>query len=138
MDFHITENSTRQTKGHSPKSFPIIYCTYTCSHFGNLPTLNNGLRIMDTEVMPQWTKLTYIFLQKQSRLTGVIELINILFLKTIAISRPFCTQGAFVQAKLSNTWHAGTGKGRHITGCTLCIKDTSLCYGQFSVVPQCF
>ena len=29
-------------------------------------------------------------------------------------------------AKLSNAWHVKTGKGWHITGCTLRIKDTSL------------
>ena len=29
-------------------------------------------------------------------------------------------------AKLSNIWHTVTGKGRHTTGCTLYITDTSL------------
>ena len=34
-------------------------------------------------------------------------------------SMPLCTHGALVHAKLSNTWHAATGKGHHIVGCTL-------------------
>ena len=37
-----------------------------------------------------------------------------------------------MHAKLSNAWHAATGKGHHIIECTLCIKDTSL----FSVAQR--
>ena len=45
-------------------------------------------------------------------------------------------------AKLSNTWHTVTGKGCHITWCTLCINDTSvlqaLQYGPMVSVIQRF
>ena len=48
----LTETATMRTKGRSPESSPIVYCTYSdlCMAESSL------LQIMDTEVTPQWTK----------------------------------------------------------------------------------
>ena len=83
---------------------------------------------MDAKVTSQWTKSIQI--SRQSRLTGVKVLKKIFFVLEdftfFNVSRPLCTQGVLMYAKLSNTWHVATGKGHHITGYTLCIEDTSL------------
>ena len=77
----------------------------------------------------------YKFLSEngQSRLTGAKQLKIFAVLEDFScfypffdISRPLCTRGVLVHAMLSKTWHAATGKGCHITRCTLCIEDTSL------------
>ena len=75
------------------------------------------LRITDTEVTPQWTKsIQFASESEQSQLTGIR---HILFLKTLAVSIH------------SSMFHAATGKGRHITGCSLCIIRTPPCCGHF-------
>ena len=56
----------------------------------------------------------------------------LLLLKFLAVSihsstfQGLYTQEMLMHAKPLNTWHASTGKGRHIPGCTLRIKNTSL------------
>ena len=117
-----------QTNGHSPKSFPIVYCTYQPPYSGNLPTPNYG----------HWShapmdKINIISLRKWAVSTYWCKRVEkyLLFLKTLAISiRSSMFQGlsalkesSCTLAKLSNMWHATTGKGHHITADS-CAKES--------------
>ena len=72
--------------------------------------------------MPQQTKSIQILLWKRTVSTYWCSQ-ELLFLKPLAV---FILFQCFEVSLLSNTWHTATGKGRHINGCILHIKDTSL------------
>ena len=111
-DFPYYGNSTMRTRACSPKSFPTDYCTSWPLHSWNLRLWPNSRPIGQNQ---------YQFPSKsrQSRFTSATRVEDFSrYYPPFYGSRPLC--------KLSNSWHMTTGKGRLITRCTLCIKDTSL------------
>ena len=112
-----------QTRACSPESFPIVYCISWPLYRGT-----SLLWIMGTVVTPNGqNQYKFTSESRQSRLTGVKVWKIFAVLKILAISITF--QGLYALkgcSTISITWHTVTGNDRHFTGCTLCIKDTSL------------
>ena len=134
------------TRDRGPELFPTVYCTLRPLYSGNLSTLKYG----------HWShapteKINTNFPLKvdsliQDRHTGVKELKNIChswrFWPFLFILQHFKASLHSRNTKLSSTWHMATGKSRHVTRCTLRIKDTSLLQilqgGPAVSVPQRF
>ena len=108
------------TKRRSAKSFPIVYCILWPPYSRNLPTPNYRHRSH-----AQWTESIQISLWKRTDWTYWCKRIED-FGHFYPLVQRFKASLLSKSTKLSNTWHTATGKGRHNTGYTPCIMDTSV------------